>query len=237
VAYTRPNVYQDEARKDLQRVFNSLAEEAKIRTVLDAGCGYQLPLDLSENVHLVGLDVSEDALARNENIDEKLLGDIQNYPLAPDYFDAVLCWWVLEHLPHPEQAIGNIARSLTSGGLLVIGVPYFWSLKALLTKATPHRFHVWTYRRILGIATVDKPESDPYPTYLRRVVSPTQLTRAATKEGLSLVYSRTYRSGVEYKLPTILRRIYVVIGQTLTKMSLHRWNPLQTDYIAIFRKT
>ena len=37
---------------------------------------------------------------------------------------------------------------------MTLGVPNVASPKGLLTKFTPHRFHIWVYRRILGFEAV-----------------------------------------------------------------------------------
>ena len=154
MAYARAHVFQDGPRRELQRVFDSLfAAGRRTGGPSTPVAAYEFALDFPTDVHLVGIDISAEALAKNENVDERILGDIQTYPLPVGSFDAVLCWWVLEHVRRPEAALRNMARSLSPGGLLVLSVPRLWSIKGIEgARLTPHRFHIWAYRNLLGMA-------------------------------------------------------------------------------------
>jgi 2-polyprenyl-3-methyl-5-hydroxy-6-metoxy-1,4-benzoquinol methylase len=150
--------------------------------VLDAGCGRQFHLSYPglnlRDAHVVGIDVSQTALAKNEMVAEKILGDLQTYPLAPASFDVIICQDVLEHLPHPKQALENMSRALRPGGEIVIAVSNPCSLKGLITKFTPHAFHVFVYRRgYFGYRFVDDPAYPPFKTYLRWSIRPAALGR------------------------------------------------------------
>ena len=107
----RRRVYQDDARRELQEVVDRLASQQPLRRVLDAGCGFSLPLDFPPTVELVGLDASAEALAKNENVDEAVVGDIETHEFDAS-FDAVLFWTVLEHLERPELALRKFSRTL-----------------------------------------------------------------------------------------------------------------------------
>jgi SAM-dependent methyltransferase len=233
--YARPQVFQDEARRELQHVFDSLFREDELTRVLDAGCGYSLSLDFPHSVHLVGLDTTPEAIAKNKNIDEAIVGDLQTCPLPPASFDAVICWWVLEHIPDMKAAFRNMARSLRPEGVLVIGVPHFWSIKGVVTKLTPHKFHVWVYRRLFNIANAGEPGVGPYRTYLSRDISPRGLLKLAVTEGFQPVYVKSY-GGVPSALPPLLRGTLSFFGLIGKIVTLGRWNPLASEYVAIFRK-
>ncbi|MEW6378965.1 MAG: class I SAM-dependent methyltransferase [bacterium] len=52
----------------------------------------------------------------------------------PDrFFDLVLVWHVLEHLPNPREVLGEIFRILAPGGILLLCVPNIESLQARLS--------------------------------------------------------------------------------------------------------
>lgn len=53
-----------------------------------------------------------------------VVGDAQRLPFAAGVFDGVVCQAVLEHVPRPWQAVGEMARVLQRGGLLYIEVPF-----------------------------------------------------------------------------------------------------------------
>jgi SAM-dependent methyltransferase len=88
---------------------------------LDAGCGTQPFRAVVEGQveHYLTLDVE----ARTEQVD--YIADLEDMGVVRDAsIDTVLCSEVLEHVPHPERAVGEIARVLRPGGSLVITVPF-----------------------------------------------------------------------------------------------------------------
>jgi SAM-dependent methyltransferase len=58
----------------------------------------------------------------NEGLD--LVCDIVSMPVEKDSFDIVLCTEVLEHVPHPVDAIREMVRVLKPGGKLIITAPF-----------------------------------------------------------------------------------------------------------------
>src|ERR1700677_2020333 len=132
--------------------------------VLDAGAGADLRLKLPPDAEITGIDISKDILTSNPALSERIIGDLQTYPLTADAFDVVVCWDVLEHLADPVSAVSNMSNALAKGGLLVIGGPNVWSTKGLLTKFTPHRFHVFVYRHLLHKPHAGEPGQAPFPT-------------------------------------------------------------------------
>jgi SAM-dependent methyltransferase len=232
----RPGVFQDETRQELQRVFAEHVPAGGLHKVLDAGCGYKLPIDIPRSAHLSGIDNNDAALAKNPNADELILGDIQSYPLPADEYDAVICWWVLEHVPRPGDALVNLSSSLRPGGLLVLGIPHIYSMKAIFTKFTPYRFHVWVMRRFFGVANAGEPGVEPYPTFLRFQLAPARLRRLLSEQGLAPVYAVAHHSGDNDELPARLRGPWNAIARVLRACTLGRWDPHRDEYVAIFRK-
>jgi len=77
-----------------------------------------------------------------------------------DYFDAVLCYHVLEHLPDPFSTLAEIHRIMRSQGLLIIAVPNIGGYTARISKnhwfgidVPRHLFHFTqkTLKRALNI--------------------------------------------------------------------------------------
>jgi SAM-dependent methyltransferase len=202
--------------------------------VLDAGCGFTLPVTLPASVKLVGIDVSAEAMSMHERLDSRIVADIQTYPLPAEAFDLVLCWTVLEHLPEPQAAVANMARAVKRGGLLVLGVPNIHSLRGIVTRVTPHRFHVWTYRRLMGHENAGTPGHAPFPTYLRPEIAPGRLDELAARHGLVKTYGATYP--VPSGLPRSLDVLWSVALRLFRAVSLGAWDPAASDYLAVFRK-
>lgn len=155
--------------------------------ILDAGCGRdRVYVDFPADAFVTGIDVDADALALNPDLDEKIVGDIQTYPLEPSGYDAIVCWDVLEHLPSPQAALERMTRALKPGGTLILGLPNVVSPKGLATKLTPHSFHVWFYRHVFEDENAGTPGYGPYKTYLRWSLRPAALRRFAAEQGLTV---------------------------------------------------
>jgi SAM-dependent methyltransferase len=234
-AYERARVVQDDELRDVQCFFDRHFRDGRLQRVLDAGAGFNLPLDIPRSAHLVAIDLDPEALARNENADEKLVGDIEQLDLTGlRDFDAIICWWVLEHMRTPSLAVAQMANVLRPGGLLILGVPYYWGFKALVTKLTPFRFHLYMARREDPLAGT--PGYGPYPTSLRREISPKALDRIAARHRLSSVFQRTYSSQPERRLPTPARRLWVGAGRLVHTVTCGRYDPLMSEHIAIYER-
>jgi len=156
-----------DALQELQRLIDAhVANKVNVR-LLEAGCGSISRIRLGDNVKITGIDISEIQLARNTAVTEKILGDLQTYQFQKDYFDLVICWDVLEHLDKPEQALQNFFHSIKRGGLIILAYPNLYSLKGVITKATPHNVHVWYYRRLLHRPDAGLNDTAPFVTPFR----------------------------------------------------------------------
>ncbi len=117
-----------------QRRASTLTRLAKRGKVLDIGCGRGLTLAelRRQGWETEGVELSENAahFARNVlNLDVTVGGfDPTRYP--DNYFDAVIIWHVLEHVPEVMPTLGGIARILKPGGVLALAVPNFASRQA-----------------------------------------------------------------------------------------------------------
>ncbi len=188
----------------IQAVLDDAGSDQPMRDILEAGCGSDSHFRLDPEARITGIDVSPEQLENNERLDEAILADIQTHPLKDDAFDLVVCWYVLEHVPRPRQALANMARALRPGGLLVIAIPSVTSFKGLVTKFTPHWFHVFVYRRLLGRKDAGKPGNPPFPTYLRWAMRPAGIRGFAAERGMDV---RVLDMFEDYTQVRILKRV------------------------------
>ena len=186
---------RDDRKRAIAQVRTLLAEHFKNVTslrVLEAGCGSLSHFDLGPGAHVTGIDISACQLQRNAALRERILGDIQTYPLAADSYDLISCWEVLEHVEHPEAALENFYRALAPGGLLVLAVPNRQSIQGLITRYTPYWVHVWVYRHIFGKQDAGRNDTPPFPTYIRPAIAPDRLRRFADEHRLLPVHHEMY---------------------------------------------
>ena len=183
---------EQEARQQLQATMDRLLAGRESIRVLDAGCGSAAHVCFPESARMVGIDISQRQLDRNESIDERILGDIQAYPLATDSFDAIVCWDVLEHLEDPQAAIRRFAIALKPGGVLVLSCPNPESLKGLVTRFTPHWFHLWFYRHIRRSKRAGTEDFGPFPTVMSPQIAPAAICGLAAACGLSVEFGATF---------------------------------------------
>jgi SAM-dependent methyltransferase len=162
------------------------AREGTGMRVLDAGCGGGDFYAAYPDAYVIGIDLDEEALSRNSRADERIVGDLRSYPFEPNSFDAIICHDVLEHISNPAAVLRNFAEWVRPGGTISLGFPNVLSGKGLVTKLTPHSFHVWFYRAILGSAKAGTPGYGPYKTYLRFAISPILLRRTAPRLGVQV---------------------------------------------------
>lgn len=147
--------------------------------ILDAGCGKQMQIPVADQRYVFGIDISAEQVAKNPEVDEGVVGDLQSYPFEPGSFDAIVCWNVLEHVPDPRAALANFGRALRSPGALVLAGPHPHSFKGAVTKFTPLWVHQMAWRRLL----VDEPELERFPTHMSDAALPEQLTQILSESG------------------------------------------------------
>ncbi|MEV6523711.1 class I SAM-dependent methyltransferase [Longispora sp. NPDC051575] len=220
------------------RVDELLGEHLGSRA-LEAGAGKRTRLSLPPDTYVVGVDTDPDALAWNTRLDERVLCDLMEYTPPFGTFDLITCWYVLEHVDRPELLIERFANWLRPGGLMVLAVPHLASPKSLVTKWTPHSFHIWFRRKVAGSANAGKPGFGPYPTTLRRSIAPRNLARRAADLGLSVAFEGYFEDNKQRKLRQKLR----VTGagwraaRGLTRVaSLGQLDALRTEYLVVLQK-
>ena len=97
--------------------------------LLDVGCGTGAAVRAATPIvsRAVGLDLSPQMIAEAKRRAQGIagaafeLGDSEHLPFADAEFTAVLCTTSLHHYPHPDLAIGEMARVLAPNGRVVIG--------------------------------------------------------------------------------------------------------------------
>ena len=187
-----------EARESLLTVHGILGRKLPPTNlaIYEAGGGSTsfLPLDLLRRAHVTVVDIDADQIRNNDYAQDTILGDVQTYRFPPDSFDLVICYNVIEHLPDVEAALSGFCESLRQGGLILIGAPNPKSLSGIVTKHTPHWFHVWFYRHVRGDKLAGQPGHPPFPTFFHPLVTLANLETFAKRHGFRVIYRKEYES-------------------------------------------
>jgi SAM-dependent methyltransferase len=164
--------------------------------IYEAGGGSTsfLPLSVLDRAYVTVVDIDEDQIRNNAYAQETILGDVQSYRFKRETFDLVICYNVIEHLPDVEAALLRFCDSLKQGGLILIGAPNPKSLSGVVTKYSPHWFHVWFYRHVRGDKKAGQPGQAPFPTHFHPLVTLSNLEAFANAHGLELIYRKEYES-------------------------------------------
>lgn len=180
--------------------------------VIEAGCGARSHLTYPAAARVLGLDLLPTQLQRNRDTRLLAQGDVTSMPVASGSADLLVCWDVLEHVPHPERALAEIARVLRRQGIAVLALPNVLSMKGLITRFTPWQMHVWVYRHVLGNAAAGTDSSDQFPTALRFVLRPSGLRKLARRHGLHVESLALYEGPVPRHLRGRYRAADVLLG-------------------------
>ncbi len=186
-------------RRIEKTVRDALADEDPV-TVLEAGAGTQTHITVRDDAYVVGIDDSQPSLDQNEDLDEKILGDLRTYDFGDRRFDAIVSVYVLEHVTAPDRVIDDLAALLAPGGVLVVVVPNVRTPKGIVTRYTPHSFHVWVRRRLLNQPDAGKPGHDPFPTVLDPSIAPDRLIAQVDRLGLTVLETFLFEDDKQRRL-------------------------------------
>ena len=72
--------------------------------------------------------------------------DVEDLQFPDNSFNAVVCWSVLEHVPHPQRAIAEMHRVLKPNGQIWVQLPFLFPYHADphdFWRVTPNGLRVW----------------------------------------------------------------------------------------------
>ena len=207
-------------RSSLEAVHTLLAKRLprKNTRIYEAGGGSTsfIQLNFLEDARITVVDIDEVQLKNNHYAEHKILGDIQTHAFPPNSFELIVCYNVIEHLTAPDQAIAQFFEALSPGGLLVIGAPNPNSFSGWVTRLTPHWFHVWYYRFILGDRLAGQPGHVPFPTVFHPLVTPGKLIDFSQNLGFRVIHFQEYEGEqyerIKYQSPVLGTFVKVIVG-------------------------
>ena len=113
----------DTRLRQVQKVFSAY----KFERILDVGCGdgyfAKLLGEVSEAKETYGIEISSEGVELAVKNGVKALQiDLQedDFPFEDNYFDAVFCGEIIEHIFNPDRFLLEVYRVLRNGGLCVL---------------------------------------------------------------------------------------------------------------------
>jgi SAM-dependent methyltransferase len=151
--------------------------------ILEVGAGPSNPTSafLATLGELDGIDVSEEVRS-NKHLrkSDLIVGD--RYPVPDESFDLVVSNYVVEHVAKPREHLAEIRRVLKPGGRYVFRTPNLVHYVALVSRLTPHRFHLLAANRLRALGPE---EHDPWPT-VYAMNTPAAVRRHARDAGMEV---------------------------------------------------
>jgi ubiquinone/menaquinone biosynthesis C-methylase UbiE len=130
------------ARRSLVRAaLDRYADDGRRLKTLDLACATGMSFRfLSDRCDVRGIDISEETirLCARRGIDRIVRGDALALPFAASSFDLVLALDAFEHFQDDVQAMAEVYRVLSPGGLLIVTVPAFMALWSPHDEAYHH---------------------------------------------------------------------------------------------------
>ena len=133
------------------------------KKILDIGCGYgwfEIMALEKGGEEIVGIEISkEDLKSVKKHIHDKRtifkVGSAIDIPSRENYFDTVVSWEVLEHIPQNTETnmFKEVNRVLRKGGVFYLSTPFNTFFSTVLDPAfwlTNHRHYSKEQLRLLG---------------------------------------------------------------------------------------
>jgi len=221
-------------------VLQKLLPTGKV-SVYEAGGGAAsyLPAALLRRSSVTVVDIDPTQIFNNAYAETRICGDVQSHRLPAESIDLITSYNVIEHLPEVDAALDCFAGAVKPGGLILIGAPHPRSLSGLVTKHSPHWFHVWFYRHIRGNERAGQPGEAPFPVHYHPLVLPARLKAFMAARGFETVYERVYESPRFAEMRVRHRALSIVVdGITglVNGLLLNRVNLRHGDYHLVLRK-
>jgi SAM-dependent methyltransferase len=207
--------------------------------ILEAGCGQRWLLKLDgKKYRLTGVDLDKDAMeirmTVRKDLDEAIHADLRTVSFGDRRFDVVYSAFVLEHISGAEDVLARMTAWLKPGGIIIIEIPDPDSVKGRVTKVTPHWFHVFYYKYVLGKKTAGQPGFGPYRTIYDPVVSRRGVHDFCRRHGLQVEGEYAFQTdGPRNK---VMRVIMTATTVAVGLLSLGVFSSRHADLLYVLRK-
>ena len=230
---------QQETKMIERLIKNEAFNHKESINILEAGCGRKWPFNLDGIQYtLTGVDTDKTALKIRKNtlcdLHEIIKGDLCTVDMASDKYDVIYCSYVLEHIKRADVVMNNFIKWVKPNGLIIIKVPNPYSVQGYITRITPHWFHVFYHRFVLGNKEAGKPGYGPYPTCYHPVISRKGISNYCNNNGVTLISEY----GEEFVKPGkgIIKVLLCLFKKMINGISMGRLGDKNTNLLYIIRK-
>ena len=231
-------VERPKAARSLVNAMMSAHFGSKEITVLEAGGGDLVKNSKARNIRIssiTAVDIDAGQLERNNYAGKKILADLEQHKFW-DKYDLIEIVYVLEHVERVDVALENIMEASGDDGLIVISCPYMYSLSGMVTRFTPHWFHVFFRRHVSGEENAGKEGFPPFRTHYHPLIAPKQLERFLNARGFSTDLMVYFKSGI-YKRLGVMKIPVLAIISLLNIVTPKSYNARNGEYCMVFRNT
>lgn len=213
-------------------------QDGRTVEILEAGCGTRWSVRLGEiKYRLTGVDMDADAVRirmdERKDLDEAIVGNLLTVDLGDRKFDIIYNSFVLEHVEGAEALMHRFVSWLKPGGIIIIRIPDPHSVKGLITRVTPHWFHILYYRFVLRYAMAGQPGYPPYRTLYEPVVSRPGIHDFAKRRGVTI--AAEYGSGGPHGGGRLIDRAIRAFTQAVSALSFGRYSNRHSDLLYVLR--
>jgi len=225
----------------IEKLIRKKASNSEPVHILEAGCGRKWPITLEGiQYFLTGIDIDKDALEIRKNslcdLHETIEGDLCSVDLGADRFDVIYCSFVLEHIKRADIVIKNFVTWAKPDGIIIIKIPDPHSVQGYITRITPHWFHVFYYRFILGRKNAGKPGYPPYPTFYHPIVSRSGIRCFCNDERNNIALDAEYGDGYLRPGRGSMKTLIHMFKKVINIISIGFLSDQHTNLLLIMRK-
>ena len=132
----------------------------------------------------------------------------------------------------------TLKKSLKDNGIIVLAAPNLLSVKGLLTKYTPHWFHVWVYKNIFKYENAGKEGCLPFRTFLKSSITPASIKQFSEINNLSIEYYDIYESQKQKDIRKnkAINIIFNMLFFLIKIFSFNKIEPGLTEFIIVLKK-
>ena len=112
------------SRRFLFKEISNFASNVSGGSLLDVGCGTKPYRHLFSVEKYDGLEYSEENLGRKNHAD--YVYDGHRFPFPDKSYETVICCEVFEEVFNPDEFLSEIHRTLKTGGVFLLTVPFIW---------------------------------------------------------------------------------------------------------------